>query len=98
MNQQKQPQSPPQQPLYNQTPVYQNMQLHHPYNPHLQNNMVYQGQYQQQQPNMSHMYHQRSFNSMPHGYHPQQMGYPQQGPVGTMPPAQGQFWWLICII
>lgn len=86
MSQQQQPQPPQQAQNYNSFGAikHTNMQLHHPYNPHIgQSNMVYQSHYQQQ----PHMVHQRQLSSMPHGY-PQ--GYGQPGGVGVMP--QGQFW------
>ena len=94
MNQQKAPQAnPPQVPQHNPSnfPTYQNMQLHHPYNPHIaQHNMVYQGQYQHShQPQHPHMSHNRNF-SMPHGHQGQPVGYSNQGSVQVMQP--GQFW------
>ena len=98
MNQQKAPQvSQPQVPQQHPSnfPVYQNMQPHHPYNPHIaQHNMVYQGQYQhQQQPQHLQMGQARPLSMPP--FQGQQMGgYQSQGQVQVMQP--GQFWWLIC--
>jgi hypothetical protein len=97
MSQQKAPQvQQPSQMHHNapNMPSYQNMQLHHPYNPQIgQNNMVYQGQYQMQQQQYQqnlHMNHARSFSSVPHNFQGQMGGYQNQGPVQMAQP--GQFW------